>query len=301
MLPDLDEKVSDGTRISVNYARPLELTVDGKTTTHWVTATDVNAALAQVGRRYSNADLSASRSSSIGRDGLALEIATPKKLTIKFGARKAIKDRIAGVTVVDVLEKLELNVDDDDIVKPALDKQLSNGDTITVTKVKVVNEDVKGEEIPFKTIQRKDGSKYDDESDTVTEGRTGARDVSYRVVFHNGEVVKRKVVDSTVTRKAVDKVVEVGTKKREVTTNYAPGSTVWDRLAQCESGGNWAANTGNGYYGGVQFSASTWHSVGGTGLPHQHSRAEQIKRATILQQRSGWGQWPHCSAKLGLR
>lgn len=76
---------------------------------------------------------------------------------------------------------------------------------------------------------------------------------------------------------------------------------VWDRLAQCESGGNWSINTGNGYYGGVQFSAATWRSVGGSGLPHQNSKAEQIKRAQMLQARSGWGQWPHCSSKLGLR
>jgi hypothetical protein len=80
-----------------------------------------------------------------------------------------------------------------------------------------------------------------------------------------------------------------------------PGDyATWDALAQCESGGNWAANTGNGYYGGLQFSAGTWASVGGTGLPHEHSRETQIHFGQILQARSGWGQWPHCSAKLGL-
>lgn len=81
----------------------------------------------------------------------------------------------------------------------------------------------------------------------------------------------------------------------------AASGSVWDRLAACESGGNWQINTGNGYYGGLQFSAATWQSVGGTGLPHQHSRDEQIRRGQILQARSGWGQWPACSAKLGLR
>jgi hypothetical protein len=75
----------------------------------------------------------------------------------------------------------------------------------------------------------------------------------------------------------------------------------WDALAECESGGNWAANTGNGYYGGLQFSASTWHSVGGTGLPHEHSRETQILMGQRLQARSGWGQWPACSRELGLR
>jgi len=75
----------------------------------------------------------------------------------------------------------------------------------------------------------------------------------------------------------------------------------WDRLAQCESGGNWSINTGNGYYGGLQFSASTWRSVGGTGLPHQNSRETQIEMGRRLQARAGWGQWPACTRRLGYR
>jgi LysM repeat protein len=85
-----------------------------------------------------------------------------------------------------------------------------------------------------------------------------------------------------------------------VPANAVSGS-VWDRLAQCESGGNWAINTGNGFYGGLQFTLATWRGVGGSGYPHQASRAEQIKRGQILQARSGWGQWPACTAKMGLR
>ena len=70
-------------------------------------------------------------------------------------------------------------------------------------------------------------------------------------------------------------IVKVGTKE-VVTTNFAGGSTVWDQLAQCESGGNWAINTGNGYYGGLQFTLGTWQAYGGTGLPSQDSRETQI-------------------------
>ncbi len=79
------------------------------------------------------------------------------------------------------------------------------------------------------------------------------------------------------------------------------GAGVWDQIAACESGGNWAINTGNGYYGGLQFSASSWRAVGGQGLPHQASKAEQIKRGQMLQARQGWGAWPACTARLGLR
>lgn len=77
--------------------------------------------------------------------------------------------------------------------------------------------------------------------------------------------------------------------------------SVWDRLAQCESSGNWSINTGNGYYGGLQFSLASWRGVGGSGLPSQASREEQIARAEQLLARQGWGAWPACSAKLGLR
>lgn len=79
----------------------------------------------------------------------------------------------------------------------------------------------------------------------------------------------------------------------------ASGS-VWDRLAACESGGNWAINTGNGFYGGLQFTLSSWQGVGGTGYPNQASREEQIARGEMLLSRQGWGAWPACSAKLGL-
>ena len=75
----------------------------------------------------------------------------------------------------------------------------------------------------------------------------------------------------------------------------------WDRLAQCESGGNWAINTGNGYYGGLQFSAQSWHAVGGSGLPNQASRETQIAMGERLRAAQGWSAWPSCSAKLGLR
>ncbi len=83
--------------------------------------------------------------------------------------------------------------------------------------------------------------------------------------------------------------------------NYSGGSSDWDRLARCESGGNWSINTGNGYYGGLQFSLSSWRGVGGSGYPHQASKSEQIKRARMLRGSGGWGHWPTCSAKLGLR
>ena len=75
----------------------------------------------------------------------------------------------------------------------------------------------------------------------------------------------------------------------------------WDQLAECESNGDWQANTGNGYYGGLQFSLRSWRWVGGEGMPHEATKAEQIHRAEHLLELQGWVAWPACSAMLGWR
>lgn len=76
---------------------------------------------------------------------------------------------------------------------------------------------------------------------------------------------------------------------------------VWDLLVQCETQGDWYANTGNGYYGGLQFDEQTWRSVGGRGNPANAPIAEQKLRAELLRQQRGFQPWPACSAQLGLR
>jgi len=78
----------------------------------------------------------------------------------------------------------------------------------------------------------------------------------------------------------------------------------WDRVAQCESGGNWNANTGNGYYGGLQFSNGTWHSFGGgayAGTANQATRSQQIAVAEKVLRVQGWKAWPTCSRRVGVR
>lgn len=79
---------------------------------------------------------------------------------------------------------------------------------------------------------------------------------------------------------------------------------VWDRVALCESGDNWRANTGNGYYGGLQFSRLTWNSFGGgayAGTANYATRWQQITIAEKMVRAQGWGAWPTCSVKAGVR
>jgi resuscitation-promoting factor RpfA len=83
----------------------------------------------------------------------------------------------------------------------------------------------------------------------------------------------------------------------------AATTSTWDRLAKCESGGNWHINTGNGYYGGLQFNAGTWRAYGGAkyaSLPHRATKGEQIAVAERLLDARGWSPWPACSRHLGL-
>lgn len=300
VAPSVDESISDGSAIAVQFGRPLEISVDGDTHTYWVNSTDVATALGEIGRRFDGADLSASRGSTIGRDGLSLDVVTPKVLRIKIGAADLRKRKVTALTVADVLDSMDFEVDRHDVVKPSLGTAISDGDTVVVKDIRVATRKVRREKVDAPVVEREDASMYEGEEEVVREGRDGVRNVTYRLRFVNGELVTRKVVTSDVRVEAVPMIVRVGTKEQPV-DNFAGGDTVWDRLAQCESGGNWAINTGNGYYGGLQFNLGTWQAYGGTGYPHQASRETQIAVATRLRDAAGgYGSWPGCAAKLGL-
>ncbi len=295
VVPALDSDLLDGSHITVRFARPLKVNLDGQTTTHWTTARTVSAALTDLDLRAQGAKLSTSRSATIDRDGMSLTIATAKALTVKIGDRKPVRKNIPALTAKDALTQLGVSHDSDDIVKPA-GRVLKDGDTLVLTRVREETKSVKGEEIPFTTTKRPDDSLNKGDTQVARAGTKGARDVTYKIVWHNGKVHRKTVVKQNLTRAAVPAIVRVGTREAPApAANFAGGSGPFDRIAQCESGGNWSINTGNGYYGGLQFNASTWHAYGGSGLPHQHSRTEQIAVAQrMVAAQGGYGAWPHC-------
>ncbi|MFT4082964.1 MAG: transglycosylase family protein [Nocardioides sp.] len=296
VAPGLDTKVEDGSAITVDYGRPLALNVDGQKQTYWVTATDVRSALDEIGRGFgSAADLSTSRDASIGRDGLALEVVTPKQVRVRLAGAPTEKRTVTALTVRDALRELHVSPTGRDTVSPRPGAKLRNGDTIVYTDYSTKVERGVHETIAAPTVEHDDASLYQGETKVVDEGSDGARTVTYRLTYRNGKLANKKVVSQRVLTQATPRVVKVGTKEKPATTNYASGNTAWDRIAQCESGGNWAANTGNGYYGGLQFSLGTWQAYGGTGLPSNASRAEQIRIATKVRDASGgYGAWPVC-------
>ncbi len=319
VAPSTTTPIDEGSKISVRYGRELSLTVDGEESTYWVTATNVDAALSQIGRRFSGAELSASRGMTIGRSGLDLTVKTAKDIQLVVAGKKK-KATTTAITVKEALADLKVKVDGDDEVKPKLKSDLDDGDKITVVKIDR-KKDQRKVAIPNKTVVRYSSSMYDGQEKVTESGRDGQKVITYNVVLANGKERSRKAVNTKVVSKPVTRVEVHGTKDRPAPAtsssssssssssggsstpppNYASGGTVWDRLAQCESGGNWAINTGNGYYGGLQFSLSTWRAYGGSGYPHQASRSTQISIAQRVLAAQGWGAWPACSARLGLR
>ena len=274
--PDVDESISDGTRIAVRFGREVELTVDGKTSTHWVTATDVDGALSQIGALYRGAHLSTSRGAddrprrprARGRHPQDPE-GDPRGQEDQEGLRAGRSPSTTRCA------RSTSTLDKHDLVFPKRGTKLDDGDKLRWVDIEVKTKRVKRESFSAPTITREDSSSPEGAETVIRSGETGMRNAVYKIRYRNGVVVERNDDEGRRADAPVAEIVEVGTQE-VATTNYAGGSTVWDALAQCESGGNWAINTGNGYYGGLQFNLGTWHAYGGSGYPHQNSREAQI-------------------------
>ena len=303
VAPNLDAKVDDGTRVAVKFGRQVTFTVDGAQQTIWTTATTVDDALDALGMDLAGAELSASRSSGIGRQGLAIIIGTQKQVVI-IDAGKKRTITTTGQTLADALAAAKITVDNDDKLSAKPNTRLLDGAKFRFTRVDI-SAKTKKVKVDYKTDRKKSSKLRKGVTKIDTPGVRGVRAVTYKIVRHNGKIVDRDKIKSKLIKKPVTEVVLVGTKTVRKSSGSSgsstPSGSVWDKLAQCESGGNWSINTGNGYYGGLQFSLSTWRAYGGSGYPHKASREEQIRIAKKLQAAAGWGSWPACSSKLGLR
>lgn len=115
---------------------------------------------------------------------------------------------------------------------------------------------------------------------------------------YRGKHRKMSATTRTIARVAVAGIA-VGAPLAIAATPAQASGTNWDAIAKCESGGNWSTSTGNGYYGGLQFSQSTWKAYGGQGSANGASREEQIAVAERVLQRQGIGAWPTCGRRAG--
>ncbi len=308
VVPSASAPLADGDTITVKYSRLLTLTVDGKTRQIRTTEHTVDAALLALGLHSDEARLSVSRSQSIGRQGLAVTVTTPKDITVVVGG-KAAAHTITAATVSEALAQLRIPAGAGAKVTPALSSPLADGTKIVVQAV--TSKEVRTTEaIPFKTVRKESSELFKGETEVDTKGVAGVRTVTQRHTFVDGTLVTVREVASKVTKAPVAQVVLVGTKARPAAPAPAPKSTsttttsgaginlaridMWERVAQCESGGNWSINTGNGYYGGLQFSYTTWLAYDGDDFAQRAdlaSKAEQITVANRVYADNGLAQW----------
>jgi resuscitation-promoting factor RpfB len=294
LLPAAGQAVADGDAVILNRARPLELTVDGVSREVYVTALSVDEALAQLGYRADGLVLSASRSERLPLDGMELTITTPKEIVLVNDGQERVVTTTAA-TAGDLLAEQGIALSATDRTSLYLGQGLLNRMRLQVFRVQV-SEVTETTEIPHERVETPDPDALEGQETVTQPGVAGEQVTTIRVTVVDGVQTSREVLSTSISREPVAEQVSVGTKPRPT---VASGG-VWDKLAQCEAGGNWAANTGNGYYGGLQFLPKTWTAFGGSGMPHTASREEQIAVAERVQSSQGWGAWGGCSRKLGL-
>jgi uncharacterized protein YabE (DUF348 family) len=316
IAPAVNTKIRNGTEIVLKRGRLLHLTIDGVERDVWTTAPTVAEALAELG--YSTDDFSSvSRDKRLPLSPTDIELRTPKQVRVLHDGRNDSVTTTAA-TVRQLLTDLRITVNAADRLSMPASSKITNGSAIRLQRV-VTKTLVEQHTIGYSTVQRQNGSMYQGETKVVTAGKSGTAALTYRMVYVDGKLTGKTQVARSVTAAPVTAVVSVGTKARPApapapapATAPAPapapappasggGGLNWDGVAACESGGNWSINTGNGYYGGLQFDLGTWQANGGGAYaprPDLASKSAQIAVATSLYQKAGSAPWPVCGRYL---
>ncbi|KWX25440.1 MULTISPECIES: resuscitation-promoting factor [Mycolicibacterium] len=301
LYPAAEQAVHQSDTIVLRRSRPLQLSLDGQDSKQvWTTASTVDEALAQL-RMTDKAPAAASRGSRVPLAGMALPVVSPKTVQIDDGGVVSTV-HLAAPNVAGLLRAAGVPLEQNDTVVPAASSPVIDGMQIQVTRMRI---EKVTERVPLAPGNKRIEDVTLNMSRQVVEdpGAPGTQDVTFAVAKVNGVETGRLPVANVVINPARDGVLRVGAKPG---TEVPPvtNAAAWDALAQCEAGGNWAINTGNGFYGGVQFDQNTWERSGGLRYAPRAdlaTREEQIAIATVTQARQGWGAWPVCSGRIGAR
>ncbi|WP_135457858.1 resuscitation-promoting factor [Mycobacterium sp. DL99] len=301
LYPAADESVNQADTIVLRRSRPLQLSLDGNDSKQvWTTASTVDEALAQL-KMTDKAPAAASRGSRVPLGGMALPVVSAKTVRIDDGGNVQTV-HLAAPNVAGLLAAAGAPLEQNDTVVPAASTPVTEGMQLQVTRMRI--------EKVTERVELAPGNKRIEDpelnmSRKVVEdaGAPGTQDVTYAVAKVNGVETGRLPVANVVIDPARDGVLRVGAKPGTEVPPVSNGAA-WDALSQCEAGGNWAINTGNGFFGGVQFDQNTWERQGGLRYAPRAdlaTREEQIAIATVTQARQGWGAWPVCSGRIGAR
>jgi len=282
-------------------SRPLQISLDGEGSKQvWTTASTVQDALAQL-RMTDKAPAAASRGSRVPLAGMSLPVVSAK--TVQLNDAGAIRTlHLAAPNVAGLLEAAGVPLEQKDTVVPAAWSPVFENIQIQVTRIRI---DKATQRVPLPPNNKQIPDVTMNMSRQVVDdpGAPGVQDVTFAVATVNGVETGRLPVANVVVTPARDGVTRIGAKPGTEVPPVSSGGT-WDSLAKCEAGGNWAINTGNGFYGGVQFDQNTWERNGGLRYASRAdlaTREEQIAIAEVTRARQGWGAWPVCSGRIGAR
>jgi uncharacterized protein YabE (DUF348 family) len=293
VTPAPGSSASDDETITVHYGRPLSLDVNGVKETTWVHYPTVQQALQELGVRTTGAQSSDAMSTIIPRSGLSgLVVYTLRHVTFLVDG-KTIQLNTTAATVTQAIAQAGIVLHNQDTASVPESSVPADGETISINRITGTTE-TKEVSIPFQTTQVNNPSAYTGTSSVTTQGVDGEETITYAVLVVNGVKQSPRQVSESVTQKPVDEVVSVGTEALPTSASDLD----WSALADCESGGNPAEDTGNGFYGMYQFTISTWDSLGGSGLPSDASAGTQTALAEKLYSEAGAGQWPVCGKNL---
>lgn len=293
VVPAPGESIEGETRIVVTHARKLELTVNGDSSTVWVTANTVEEALQQLDVNAGGAELSASRSKRLPLSGFELDVQLPRTVTIEVGGTK-LERRTTSRTVAQALGEAGIELGPHDRINVDPESSLDDGQVVKITQV-VGAPETRTVELDYETARKASDEMHEGETEVVQEGRKGIKKLTVATILRDGEKVE-EVVSTQVTRKPRKEIVEYGTQTRTV---ESVADLNWSALAECESGGDPnAVNSAGPYYGLYQFDKGTWQGVGGEGVPTDAPASEQTYRAQLLYQDRGDGAWPECGSRL---
>ncbi len=294
LIPAAGQSVGDAETIVLRRSRPLQISLDGREPVHvWTTASTIDEALVQLAMT-DTAPAVASRSSRVPLKGMALPVVSAKTVQLDDGGVVRTV-RLAAASVGAWLEAAGAPLQQRDSVVPAASAPVTDGMRIAVTRIRI---EKVTQQVPLAPTARRIEDPTMNMSRQVVEdpGSPGTQDVTFAVAVVNGVVTGRLPVANTIVTPARESVLRVGAKPGTEVPPVTNGAR-WDVIAACESGNNWAINTGNGYFGGVQFDQNTWERHGGLRYAKRAdlaTREEQIAIAEVTRAHQGWGAWPVC-------
>jgi resuscitation-promoting factor RpfB len=300
--PSLNAPVTSGDHIAVDRGRQVELKMGRQVKKVWSTASTVNAFVHDVGLANSGAYVP-NRSAKLPMHGAVVTVDMPKQATIVADGTRFTSES-AGATVADLLADAQVPVGPSDRVTPALSTPLTQGMTVTVNRVayKTVT---RSATLHFPTKKQADGQLFKGMDQVVQHGQDGSEELTYQIAYIDGKPSQQTLVGRKVLKPATTKVIKYGTKQVPVNANstgdHPSGPLDWDAVARCESTNNWQINTGNGFYGGLQFDLGTWLANGGgqyAPRPDLATREQQIAIATRVYDARGTEPWPVCGKNV---